>query len=218
MATIRELTHGEKIDSSVLNELANKLKEPTPNGRGSDFYDKMTDNLLEKINRIFIKKESDGKGVFLEFRTANFIMRNSKLKITRIATRHKFPEIGEIDVVGFDAEDKPIVIAECKDRHAKKEDVAKWIQNSRQIFLANDCSLEKSYFVTSDKLTDENFEYIEKSKEIDAKSGQLKTISGKLERFGQYLKDNKSFGESGKVFLSVYEVRQNQFTQIFPRK
>ena len=141
----------------------------------------MTDNLLENIDSIFIKKESDGKGLFLEYRTANFIMRNSKLKIARIATRHTFPEIGEIDVVGFNSEDKPIVVAECKDRHAKKEDVAKWIQNSRQI-LTNDGSLEKSYFVTSDRLTNENFEYIEKSKEIDAKSGQLKTISGKLER------------------------------------
>lgn len=177
--------------------------------------------MLELLDRIFIKKEAERKGepkgLFLEFRTANFIKRNSKLKIQQIKVRHRLSD-NEIDVVGFNGEGKPIVIAECKDRVAKKEDLDKWIANSRIIFQDYKGTLEESYFVTSKKLSVENFERIEKSTDVEPKKGQLKMISGKLERIGQFFNDERAFNESGKVHLSIYEVRQNQFTKIFPRK
>lgn len=139
-------------------------------------------------------------------------------KIKRVEVRHTFPEISEIDVVGFDSKDKPIVMAECKDRAVKKEDLDKWITNSRKLFQDYNCSLEHSYFVTSKKLSNENFERIEKSNDVDSKRGQLKVISGILERGLNFLNNGKGLNESGKVYLSIYEVRQGQFTKVFPRK
>lgn len=177
---------------------------------------KMTDSLLEFLHRVFVKKESDGHGVFIEFRTANFIKRNSKLKIDRIKTRYGLPQIGEIDVLGFNSKDNPIVMAECKDKKAKKEDLDKWIKNIKLIYSDYNCSLEEAYFITTEKMTDANYERIEKSDDVDAKKGQLKAITG-VSKVIQYFNDKKSLGESGRVRISMYEVRKNCYVKIFPR-
>jgi hypothetical protein len=216
LAVIRELNR-QKIDFHVLEMLANKLKEPNPKGKGFELYDSMSDSMLQILNSVFVSQESDSVGKFLEFRTANFIKQQSGFKIQRVETRHRFPKIGEMDVVGFDSENKPVVIAECKDKKPTKDEMAKWLENTRRVFQDNN-SLVTSYFVTSNKLTPENLEYVETCKDVDAKKGQLKVISGILGRFGQFLSDDRRRGESGKVYLSIYEVWQNQFTRVFPRK
>lgn len=214
---IRELNK-QKIDLRILEAIANLISEPIPKGKGMELYDKMTDNMLQYLNRIFVDGEFDGIGKFLEFRTANFIKQDFGSEVKRVETRHRFDKIGEIDVVGFDSNDKPLVMAECKGQKPIKDEMAKWLENTRRVFLENPNSLIASYFVTSKRLTPENFEYVEATKDIDAKKGQLTLIKGKLERLGQLFNDDRSSAESGKVYLSIYEVRQGQFTKIFPRK
>jgi hypothetical protein len=217
LEVIRELTQKEKIDSLVLKEIARNLKQPLPKGRGFDLYDKMNEEMLQFINNVFVKKESDGHGLFLEYRTANFLVQNAKTKIVRIEIRHKCSNSDEIDVTGFNSQGKPVIIAECKDKHAKKEDIAKWIKNSKQIFQDNNGSLEESYFVTSDKFTDQNYGYIEEFRDIDSKKGILK-IHGFLRGLIRNLGDEKTLTESRGLSMSIYEVRQNQFVKVFPRK
>jgi hypothetical protein len=208
-----------KIDKSVLEIVAGFFREPLPTSRGINFYSKMSNKLLKNLHAIFVKNKSDGKkGQFLEFRTANFIKHHAKLNIERLKNRHTLPQIGEIDVLGFNSKDEPIVMAECKYRKVKKEDIDKWIENVRRIYRISNGMLEKAYFVTSSKLTDGNIERVEKSKDVNAKRGQLKIVSGFLGRIVQNLSDDKGIMESGRVFLSVYEVRQGQFVKIFPRK
>jgi len=217
---IIELTQKEKVDFTVLEDIAKRLEVPPPSGKGLSLYGKMNDKMLDFLNRIFVEKESDGYGLFLEYRTANFIKKQFGSKVKRIEVRCRkfFSEIGEIDVVGFDSENKPIVMAECKDRKAKKEDLDKWITNTRKLYQSHDCSLEESYFSTSKRLTNENFERIENSNEVDAERGQLKATKGIGQQLRQFANTNKGFKESGSVNLSMYEVRQNQFVKIFPRK
>ena len=217
LQVIRELNR-QKIDLCVLEEIANQISEPRPKGKSFVLYDKMTDNMLQYLNRIFVSQEFDRIGKFLEFRTANFIKQNFGSKIKRIETRHWFDKIGEIDVVGFDIHDKPLVMAECKGKKPIKDEMAKWLENTRRVFLENRNSLVESYFVTSKRLTPENFEYVEASNGMEPKKGQLKVISGTLERLGQLFNDERSRSESGTVYLSMYEVRQGQFTKVFPRK
>jgi hypothetical protein len=210
------LINKEKVDGLVLKELSRNLKRPFPRGRGLDLYEKMDDEMLEFINRIFVKKESDGHGLFLEYRTANFIKQKSKTKIDRIEIRHEFNG-DEIDVTGFNSHGRPVVIAECKDRRAKKEDIAKWIKNSKQLFQDNSGSLEESYFITSDKLTGQNYDYIEQFSDVDSEKGILK-IHGLFRGLIRNLGDDKTLTESRGLSISIYEVRQNQFVNVFPRK
>ena len=181
---------GEKIEPCLLEEIASSIKEPFSGGKGAALFDKMNDPMLNYVHRIFVKKESDKKGLFLEYRTANFIKRHSDFDVEYLKIRTKLPQISEIDVLGYDSKDNIVVMAECKDRNVKKEDVAKWIENTRRIYTDYGNTLEESYFVTSSKLTNENIEYIETSKDVIAKTGQLKTISGLLGRISQNLNDS----------------------------
>jgi hypothetical protein len=214
-ALIEEIAN-EKINSIVLEELARNLNRPFPKGKNIELYNKLDDVMLDFINRIFVKKESDGKGLFLEYRTANFIKQEFKQKIKRIEIRHKFSG-DEIDVTGFNTKGKPVVIAECKDKHAKKEDISKWITNSKKLFHDYKGSLEESYFVTSNKLTGPNYTYIETFPEINSEEGVLK-VHGLLRGLFKNLSDDKTVTGSRGIALNVYEVRQNEFVKIFPKK
>jgi hypothetical protein len=217
---IYDLAHShEKIDDGVLGELARSMHEPIPSGKGANRFDKMSENLLERLHAIFVKNESDGKGLFLEFRTANFIMRQSKCrdKISRVSVRYT-TDIGQIDVVGFNSEDVPLIIAECKDRSVKREDLAKWLENSRQMFEKSKGDLAESYFVTSSRLTDESILFLENNHTINSKNGQLKVATGITGYTKNLFMANKGFFETGNVSLSIYEVRQGQFTKVFPKK
>ena len=158
--------------------------------------------MLEYLNRIFVEQELDSEGRFIEFRTADFIKQKYRTQIKRVEIRPRFDKIGEIDVVGFDSEDKPLVMAECKGKRPIKDEMAKWLENTRRVFHENDKTLIKSYFVTSNKLTPENLKYIEDCEDVDAKKGQLMTVRGIIERGIRYLKDDKRPSESGKVYLS----------------
>lgn len=212
---IQEIAN-EKINVLILEELARNLKRPFLKGKGVGLYKKMDEVMLDFINRIFVKKESDGRGLFLEYRTANFIKQKSKVKIDRIEIRHEFSG-DEIDVTGFNSKGKPVVIAECKDKHARKEDIAKWIKNSKQLFQDYKGSLEESYFVTSDKLTGQNYSYVEDFPDINSEEGVL-TVHGLFRGIIRNLGDDKPLTKSRGVSMSIYEVRQNQFTKVFPRK
>lgn len=213
---IRELTK-EKINNIVLEELARNLKQPNPSGKGFNLYDSMPDEMLDYLNRVFINKESDGRGLFLEYRTANFIKQKSKIKIENLKIRHHPARRDEIDVTGYNSKNKPVVIAECKDRHVKKEDMAKWLINSIQIFQEFNGSLQESYFVTSDRITDQNYSYVADYKDVDSKEGILK-IRGLFSGLLRNLNDDKTVTGSRGLALFVYEVRQNEFVKIFPKK
>ena len=217
LSLIRELS-GQKIDLQILKAVANRMGEHIPNGKGFELYDQMSEKMLEYLNRIFVEQELDSEGRFIEFRTADFIKQKYRTQIKRVEIRPRFDKIGEIDVVGFDSEDKPLVMAECKGKRPIKDEMAKWLENTRRVFHENDKTLIESYFVTSNKLTPENLKYIEDCEDVDAKKGQLMTVRGIIERGIRYLKDDKSPSESGKVYLSIYEVRKGEYTKIFPRK
>ena len=219
-AVIKQLANTEKIHPYVLEDISNRYNEPILKGKGIDLYNKMSDRMLETLNCIFIQKtierKGEPRGLFLEFRTANFLKQNSKLKIEQIKVRQPLSG-NEIDVVGFDKNGNPIVVAECKDRVVNKADLDKWIANSRIIFRDYKGTLQEACFVTSKRLSTENIERIKHSPDIEKDKGQLRMISGKLEKFGQFLfNDERPLKESGKVYLSIYEARRNQFNKVFP--
>jgi hypothetical protein len=207
----------QKVDLSVLEAIANYLDEPIPKGKGFQLYDSVSPKTLQYLDRVFVKNESDSQGRCLEFRTAPFLKRINR-SIKRVEIRKRFPSVSEIDVTGFDSQNRVLAIAECKDTRPLKSQLAEWIENSRLIFLANKGSLETSYFITTDKLTTGNLDYIRLHKEIDQDSGQLKIVSGLFERIKRNLGDEKSFSETGRVYLSIFQERDGQFTKIFPRK
>ena len=103
----------ERISKKVLEEIANFLHEPLPMGSGVKLYDSMNEKMLNVVKEIFIDNKEDKTGRYFEFRCANWIDYNER-GISRIEVRHKFPKIGEIDITGFDQQDEPALMAECK--------------------------------------------------------------------------------------------------------
>ena len=208
----------EKIDKAVLEELANYMHEPIPAGSGYSLYSKMNERMLENINRIFVRKETDGKGRYLEYQFANFLKRYSDEDIARIKIRYDLPKIGEIDVLGFDSKDQPVIMAECKDRPVKYEDVDKWISNVKRVFSEYDGSLKEAYFVGSSGYTEGTIKRVETLKELTPKGylyAGIKVMSYVKDLFGGR---DTGLTESGRVYIELYDVRQNEFVKMFPRQ
>ena len=185
-----------------------------PNGSGYNLYNNMSEKMLETVHRIFIKSETDGKGRNLEYQFANFLMKYTNADIARIKIRAELPKVGEIDILGYDSEDQPILIAECKDRPVKYEDVDKWIMNTKRVHNQYEGTLQESYFVGSNGYTQGTVKHIEDLGEVDPRKGILKM--GGMAIIKDFLGTNKGLGNSGKVYIEMYDVRNNQFLKILP--
>lgn len=205
----------EKINKSVLEEIANYIHEPIPTGSGYSLYKKMSEKMLDRLYHVFIEKETDRQGRYLEYRFANFIQKLSRQNIARLKIRYDLPKVGEIDVLGFDSDDKPVLIAECKDRPVKYEDVDKWISNVKRTHSEYDGSLMEAYFVGSQGYTDGTIKRLEDSSEINAKKGFIGLGGTALVK--DFMLGGRDIRDSGKVFFKVYDYRGNQFVKVFPR-
>ena len=94
-----------------------------------------------------------------------------------------------------------------------------WIsgfQTFKRVYSEYEGSLQEAYFVGSNGYTEGTVKRIEDLKEINPKKGILKM--GSLSLIKDFLNTGKGISESGKVFIEIYDVRQNQFVKILPRK
>lgn len=190
----------ERISKKVLETIADFLHEPTPTGSGVKLYDGMNEKMLSTVREIFIDGKEDKTGRYFEFRCANWLDYNEKL-VSRIEMRHKFPKIGEIDIIAFDPMDEPKIMAECKDRPASIEDMDKWIANVEKLNLEFD-SLSKAYFFSSKGFTQGVVDRIKNNQNIEPTTGEYTIKKGILSK--SYLK------------LKVYDVREDKFLRQFP--
>ena len=190
----------ERISKKVLEEIANFLHEPLPSGSGVKLYDDMNDKMLNVVREIFFDKTEDKTGRYFEFRCANWLDYNEK-GLSRLEVRHKFPKIGEIDIVGFDYEDEPALMAECKDRTVSFEDVDKWIANMEKL-VQEYPNLSKAYFFSSKGYSQGVVDRVKNNSNVDPYSGEYTIKKGII---------SKSY-----VILKVYDNRGDKFLRQFP--
>jgi hypothetical protein len=115
--------------------------------------------------------------------------------------RHKFPKIGEIDITGFNSNDEPKLMAECKDRPASIEDIDKWIANVEKLSIEFD-SLKMAYFFSSRGFSQGVVDRVKNNQNVDSSTGEFVIKKGIL---------NKSYVE-----LRIYDVRGDKFLRQFP--
>lgn len=199
----------ERINKNIYEPIADFLHEPIPTGSGVKLYDKMGEKMRRYVHSVFVEGESDRTGHNFEFRSANWLLYNVK-DIVRIETRHKFPGIGEIDIIGYDKYDLPYVIAECKDRGVSFEDIDKWQANSKSVIEEFSSKIRnryreiemKSYFFSSAGYSQGVVERVKNNSDID-KNGWLNINKG-------FLKDNFH------IKMHVYDVRNGKYIRLYP--
>lgn len=190
----------ERISKKVLEEIANFLHEPLPMGSGVKLYDSMNEKMLNVVKEIFIDNKEDKTGRYFEFRCANWIDYNER-GISRIEVRHKFPKIGEIDITGFDQQDEPALMAECKDRPVSFEDVDKWLANMEK--LAQEfSSISKAYFFSSKGYSQGVVDRVRNNANVDPLTGEYTLKKGILSR--TY------------ISVKIYDNRGDKFLKQFP--
>jgi hypothetical protein len=190
----------ERVSKKVLEEIANFLHEPLPTGSGVKLYDNMNDRMLNVVKEIFFDKKEDKTGRYFEFRCANWLDYNEK-GISRLEMRHKFPKIGEIDIVGFDSEDEPFLMAECKDRPVSFEDIDKWIANMEKLAQEYQ-NLSKAYFFSSKGYSQGVIDRVKNNPNIIPSTGEYALKKGIL---------SKSY-----IDLKIYDNRGDKFLKQFP--
>jgi Holliday junction resolvase-like predicted endonuclease len=190
----------ERISKKVLEEIANFLHEPLPSGSGVKLYDNMNEKMLNVVREIFFDNKEDKTGRYFEFRCANWLDYNEK-GLSRLEVRHKFPKIGEIDIVGFDQQDEPILMAECKDRTVSFEDVDKWIANMEKL-VQEYPNLSKAYFFSSKGYSQGVVDRVRNNANVNQSTGDYTLLRGILSK--AYVK------------LKIYDNRGDKFLKQFP--
>jgi len=193
-----------RLHPSLLKEIGEKFRFfPEVKGELFKIYKSFNLPALKTVHACFVKNEIDSKGRFLEYRFAQWLAKHDE-KIEELDIDKKFPEIGEIDVVGYDKDKKIIAIAECKAREtkAKAEDLDKWITNVKLIIgdqkkKEDKRYLSKAFFVNTKGYTEEALNRFKKRSDVTS-SGKLKVSW--LER----------------IDIGLYEEREGKIKKVFP--
>jgi hypothetical protein len=196
------------IQKEVLSALANKLHEKEPEGSKQNLLEEMSDDFLNRVYEIFVDLKHDRNGRNFEYLCSNYLMKNWKGDIEKLELDHEFHGVGEIDVVGFDRFMLPIGIAECKDKTTLKEDIDKWITNTKSLYEQFSQKIQdkhkqylhmNSYFFSSERITQEVL---------------ARYKNHKISERGVYQKIPLI---SPKVYFWIYEVKGDKFEQKFPK-
>ena len=178
--------------------------------RGSlrTILEKASGDFLKLLHRIFVRKENDKRGRFLEYRTALWIAKKHRGEITKIDVDYKVPGVGELDVVGLDEDDRVVVFAECKTRPVRYEDIDKWLSNIKRVFNQYPGVIAYSYFVSSSGYSRGVIDRVKKSPEIS--NGKL------MMPLTDAIKSILSGGFRRSVDIEIIDERKGKFITVFP--
>lgn len=198
------LSQKVRLHPSLLKEFGEKFRFfPEVKGNLFKIYSSFNLPALKTAYACFIKNEVDSRGRFLEYRFAQWLIKYNK-EIEELDIDKKIPEIGEIDVVGYDKRKKIVAIAECKAREmkAKAEDLDKWITNVKLIIekqkkKEGERYLSKAFFVNLSGYTEEALSRFVKRPDV--------TSSGKLK-----------IGWIEKIDVTLCEEREGKIKKVFP--
>lgn len=200
-----------KLDHSIIEEFGRKYRFHSTKSRDLfETYDAFTDEALRAVYDCFINHEYDSRGRFLEYRFGQWLIGKDK-QVEKIEIDKKIQGIGEIDVVGYDKEDKIVCICECKARKTKasKEQIDPWLRSVELLYSRTENTLKRAYFVNVAGFTDGIKTRMLENKNLDSK-GLLKMKWG--------LDIHSSGIEFGKKGVNIFlcEERSGKIMQVFP--
>lgn len=172
-----------RLHPSILMDMGKTYRfHPVFKGGLFKIYEEFNGRGLEMAYKCFITKESDPTGKCLEYRFAQWLAKKHK-KIKAWIFRRRFSPIGEIDIVGYDENDRIIVVAECKCRKgkAKKQNLDKWIANVKLIKQKDVTpDLKVAYFVNlagyTQEVLDRLFERSDITSDFKLKTGLAERV------------------------------------------
>jgi hypothetical protein len=201
-----------KFHPSIIEEFGENFRfHPKTKGNPFDIYNTFTDEALRAVYDCFVEHKLDPRGRFLEYRFAQWLAEKDR-QIDKIDIDKKIPNIGEVDVIGYDEDGKIISIAECKARRGKasKEEIDPWLRNIELIFRETKGSLKNAYFVNVAGFTDGIKERVLEDKRIN-NEGFLGI------KWGISLsKEEIIIGKTKGVNIFLLEERAGKIKQIFP--
>ena len=193
-----------RINRMVVEEIANKIREDIPSGSGINYWDRMSDKMLETLHDVFIEKKEDKTGRFFEFRCAEYLAGRDK-NISRIGIDIKNNDTGniEMDILGYRADGSIRFMAECKDKKSVEyKDITAWLKRAEALY---DKGLKFAYFFSSAGYTQGTID-------------RVKTMPNVLqEEDGCYIIDSGGMFKKPKdIFLAIFDVRNDKFIKVFP--
>lgn len=210
---VKLLENNVRLHPSLIEELGEKFRfHADTKGPLHNIYSKFPEDALRAVYECFIECKIDERGRYLEYRFAQWLAKTDK-RINKIDIDKKIPNIGEIDVIGYDKKGRIIVIAECKARKSKasKEDIDPWLRNVELIFNETKGSLTDAYFINIMGFTDEIRKRMLEDKRIDERG------FFKIKRsFVKIVEGDIVFGALEGVNIHLCEERSGEIKQIFP--
>ena len=199
-----------KIHKSILEPISDYLHVPNATGSGVRLYDNMNEKMLNLLHKVFIDNEPDKTGRNFEFLAGNWLAFHEK-GISRIEFRHKFPTIGEIDIVGYDEYDLPYVVAECKDRSVSFEDIDKWLANSRSITEQYADNIIRKYGEVVMKAY-----FFGSAGYSQGVTDRVKNHNDVNNKYGAMVINRGLFKDTHEIKLKIIDVRDGKFKELYP--
>ncbi|MCL4341061.1 MAG: hypothetical protein M1431_03060 [Candidatus Thermoplasmatota archaeon] len=193
-----------RINRMVVEQIANKIRDDIPTGSGINYWDRMSDRMLEILHDVFIVKKEDKTGRYFEFRCAEYLAGKDK-NISRIGIDVKNSDTGniEMDILGYRADESIRFMAECKDKKSVEyKDITAWLKRAEALY---DKGLKLAYFFSSAGYTQGTID-------------RVKTMPNVLqEEDGAYVIDSGGMFKKPKyIVLTIFDVRNDKFIKVFP--
>jgi len=198
-----------KIDRKIIEIIANKYRSKIEGRSIPKILKSLNDGALDALYRTFVKHEKDRKGLFLEFRAANFIRRKYKDLADKIVIRKR--HLGDIprefDVVCYDKKGRLRILCECKSKNnpVSVKDMNDFIANVKAILKNGKYAshFEYAFFFTTSDYTQEALSIYRKN--VD-KKGRMSTWIASLSTL------------IDRVFVDIYLFieRDGQFIRVKP--
>jgi hypothetical protein len=195
-----------KIPLPILEYVAKRVRSPIAKStRLLKVYESMDNKALNMLHRAFVKCEIDKQGKFLEFRLANYLMRQFK-NVVKADFRKKCHGASgvshEIDVVGYNAKEEVIAIGECKTGLVTKDHISKWLKEIDDIAKSGEYDkLDQAFFLSAGGYTEDSIKMI---RDVIDKNGVYKIKLGALQSFY--------------VYLSLLEERKGKIYAVLPKR
>ena len=133
----------EKIHRIVIDAVCNAKKEPLPKSTGIDFYDKLSDSVIDRLYSAFVLNKDDQNGEFNDMRVANALVYKEK-EIGALRLGHKIGE-REFRILGFDISGLPYVMGITGLNDNFEREIGNTMEAAKRLLESNSKEIAKKY-------------------------------------------------------------------------
>lgn len=194
-----------RVHRILINELAENIGEKHPSGKGIQLYDGMSDRMLQELEKIFLKPHENENNRTFTMICSNWLIFKAK-EIERIKTAYEIEDNAKVDMIAFDVENLPYIMAECNLNGTIDEGtIKKAVENASKILDKYGKNIAKKYKEAWMRI------YFFSNEENASKLLELVKRESTIDEFGEMRIKRGIFKVDYNLKFHIYSVNDGKF-------